>query len=193
MKKIILPLFIVMCLVQWYVPAKMIVDQETVRTEGKVYKFKTAPVDPADPFRGKYIVLSFEADRFQVPDYKMWEGLRMQDVYVSITDSAGFARVSGVSITPPEETDYVKARLDDVSTYEPYTLWIEYPFERFYLEESKASEAEKLYWQSQRDSTQVTYAEVSVRNGEAALMDVKINDRSIADIVAEINQEQSSD
>lgn len=192
MKKIILPLFIVMCLVQWYVPAKMIVDQEAVLKEGKVYKFKTAPVDPADPFRGKYIILSFEENRFHVRDYNEW--LNVHDVYVSLTDSAGFARIHDISLTEPQDADYVKARVNYVTSYEPYTLFIEYPFERFYLEESKASEAEKIYWESQRnDSTQVTYAEVSVRNGEAALTDVKINDRSIVDIVTEINQEQSSD
>lgn len=192
MKKIILLLFVVMCLVQWYVPAKMIADQETVLKEGKVYKFKTAPVDPADPFRGKYIVLSFEENRFGVSDYNKW--LDVHDVYVSLRDSAGFARIHNISVTEPQDTDYVKARVTYVTTYEPYTLWIEYPFDRFYLEESKASEAEKVYWESQRnDSTQATYAEVSIRNGDAALIDVKINDRSIVDIVAEINQEQSSD
>lgn len=192
MKKIILPLFIVMCLVQWYVPAKMIVDQEAVLSEGKVYKFKTAPVDPADPFRGKYITLSFEENRFDVSDFNVW--LNVHDVYVSLTDSAGFARIRNVSLTEPEDADYVKARVSYVTSYEPYRLFIEYPFERFYLEESKASEAEKIYWESQRgDSTQVTYAVVSVKNGEAALTDVKINDRSIVDVVAEINQVQSSD
>ncbi|MFD1000437.1 GDYXXLXY domain-containing protein [Ohtaekwangia kribbensis] len=192
MKKIILPLFIVMCLVQWYVPAKMIVDQEAVLSEGKVYKFKTAPVDPADPFRGKYIVLSFAENHFKVKDYNEW--LNVHDIYVSLTDSAGFARIRNVSVTEPQDEDYVKARVDFVSTYEPYAVWIEYPFDRFYLEESKASEAEKIYWESQRnDSTQIAYAVVSVRNGEAALTDVRINDRSIVDIVAEINQEQSSD
>jgi uncharacterized membrane-anchored protein len=191
MKKIILPLFILMCLVQWYVPGKMIFDQETLLKEGTVYKFKTAPIDPADPFRGKYIILSFEANRYEVSDYKKWE--RQQDVYVSLTDSASFARISGVSVEEPQNADYIKARIGTVTTYEPYTLWIEYPFERFYLEESKAAEAEKLYWKSQADSTQVTYAVVSVKDGEAALKDVMINDRSIVDIVAEINQEQLSD
>jgi uncharacterized membrane-anchored protein len=191
MKKIILPLFILMCLAQWYVPGKMIFDQEALLKEGKVYKFRTAPIDPADPFRGKYITLSFDINRYEVSDYTKWE--QQQDVYVALADSAGFARIRGVSSTELHEGDYVKARITTVTSYEPYTLWIEYPFDRFYLEESKAAEAEALYWKSQSDSTQVTYALVSVKNGKAALIDVMINDRSIADIVAEINQVQSSD
>jgi uncharacterized membrane-anchored protein len=59
-KKTILPLFALTCLAQWFVPAQMIYDQEQVLREGKTYHFKTAPIDPSDPFRGKYITLSFE-------------------------------------------------------------------------------------------------------------------------------------
>lgn len=187
-KKIILPLFALMCLAQWFVPAQMIYDQERVLREGKTYHFKTAPIDPSDPFRGKYITLRFEEDHVEVVNPKEWENAEY--VYVSIIDSAGFAKISTVSMYQPEGADYIKARVSFVSDYEPYTLRIQYPFERFYLEESKASEAERLYWDNRTDSTQVIYAVVSIKDGNAALKDVMLNDRSIVDVVREINDKK---
>ena len=187
-KKIIFPLFALMCLAQWFVPGQMIYDQEQVLREGKLYKFKTAPIDPSDPFRGKYITLNFEENEIGIVDPKEWE--HAQDIYVSIVDSAGFAKISTVSMYEPEGADYIKAKVGYISYYEPFMLQIRYPFERFYLEESKASEAEQVYWNSRTDSTTVIYAVVSVKDGDAALKDVMVNDRSIAEIVKEINDKK---
>jgi hypothetical protein len=62
-------------------------------------------------------------------------------------------------------------------------VFIEYPFDRFYMEESKAFDAERLYSETQGDSTKKTYAVVNVRNGNAVLMDVHINGVPIRDVV----------
>ena len=188
MKRIILPLFALMCLAQWYIPGKMIADQEKILREGKTFRFKTAPIDPADPFRGKYITLSFEEDHVEVVNPSEWE--RAQEVFVTLRDSAGFARIDRVSMYEPEGDNYLKAKIRTLTTYEPFTMWLSYPFERFYLEESKASDAERLYWESRSDSTQQVYAVVNILKGEAALRDVMINDRSIADVVKEINEQK---
>ena len=51
--KILLSVFILVALVQLFVPAKMILDREDILDMGKEYKFKTEPIDPNDPFRGK--------------------------------------------------------------------------------------------------------------------------------------------
>jgi hypothetical protein len=61
------------------------------------------------------------------------------------------------------------------------------PFDRFYLEESKASEAERVYWQAQRDTAQVAYGLVTIGKGRAVLTDVMINDRSVVDIITDLN------
>lgn len=187
-KTIILVLFAVTCLVQWFVPGSMISDQEHTIHEGKLFKFRTAPIDPSDPFRGKYITLFFEERSIEVVDPKEWENA--DDIYVSIIDSAGFARISTVSMYAPEGADYIKAKIRSVSNYEPYTVHITYPFERFYLEESKASKAENVSRVTRNDSTTVVYAVVSVLDGKAALKDVMINDRSIADVVREMNEQE---
>lgn len=51
------------------------------------------------------------------------------------------------------------------------------------MEEIKAYEAELTYSRSQLDSSETTYALVSIRDGDAVLKDVLINEVSIKDIV----------
>lgn len=188
-KTIILVLFAATCVAQWLVPGSMINDRERVLREGKTYKFKTAPIDPSDPFRGKYITLDFEERSVEVLDPKEWE--KAEDIYVSLADSAGFARIVKASMYEPEGADYIKAKIAWVDSYEaPHHVWIRYPFERFYLEESKASKAEDVSRVTRNDSTTLVYAVVKVLDGTAALKDVMINDRSIVDVVRELNEKE---
>ena len=185
MKTPLLIFFLAMCLSQWYVPGAMIVEREDILKNGRIFRFKTAPVDPSDPFRGKYITLDFEADVFKADEALKVE--RGDEVFVMVEeDSRGFARVKGVAQSLPEDaTDYLTA---EVSYKADDRIHLEYPFERFYLEESKASKAEQVYWEANRaDSAQTAYAVVRIRNGKATLQDVLLNDRSIADIVRELN------
>lgn len=174
-----------MCIAQWYVPGSMIVEQEDILTTGKTFRFKTAPVDPSDPFRGKYITLNFEADNFKKNNDTQWG--RGQKVFVLIEeDQEGFARISNIiGHQPKGVTDYVMA---DVMFSNEEMVRVSYPFDRFYVEESKAAEAERVYWEeNSNDSAQHAYALVRIRNGKTALENVMINDRSIVDIVRELN------
>lgn len=184
MKYAIVVAFALMCVAQWFVPLKMITDSEEVLSEGKLYKFKTAPVDPSDPFRGKYITLYFEEDRVRKKYGEHWNDY--DPIYVILKqDKDGYARIKeGTKVKPAEGTDYFKTKISSVYTADTFN--IEFPFDRFYLEESKASEAEKLYWQNRgKDSC---YAIVYVKDGEAVLKDVVIGEKSIVEIVKELNE-----
>ena len=186
MKTLALPLFVVMCIAQWFIPGKMIYDSETVIVEGVSYKFKTQPIDPSDPFRGKYITLNFDANSIIVPDSGDWQS--GEDIFVTFTtDSAGFAKASGIYRTEPETVSYLKTTVSYFNTYEKFEVFYNIPFDRFYLEESKASQAEQLYWQAQLDTVQVAYGVVTIGKGLAVLTDVKINDRSIVEIINDLN------
>lgn len=182
-KKILLTAFVVVAIVQLYVPAKMIWDQEEILDAGVEYRFKTAPIDPYDPFRGKYITLSFEENNVAVPEEEDWRA--GESVYVSLkTDKEGFAGIRYASKTrPTDDWDFVKAKVQMVAGHNPKELIIEYPFNRYYMQESKAYDAEIMYRESQQDTTKVTYALVSVRNGEAVLKDVMIDGTPIREIV----------
>lgn len=187
-KKIILPLFIVVALAQLYVPFKMIFDREEILETGTEYKFSTTPIDPHDPFRGKYIILSYKDNVAAVKDEKIW--FTGETVYVSLVkDEAGFAKIASVSKEKPSENkDFIKAAVSAVSSDATNKLTIYFPFDRYYMEESKAYDAELVYIKSLQDTTQIAYALVSVKEGEAVLKDVLIDGISIKEIVKEKQQ-----
>ncbi|MEM8845949.1 MAG: GDYXXLXY domain-containing protein [Bacteroidota bacterium] len=184
-KKAIFSLFILMVLVQLFVPANMIWNNEDVLRTGKEFKFKTAPIDPNDPFRGKYIFLSFDNITVEIPKEHDWK--RGEAIYVSIKeDNNGFAIIDSVSRKEPQQTqDFVKAEVGFINSYQvdKVTMNIRYPFERFYMEESKAYDAEITYRETRRDTTKTAYALVNVKEGDAVLKDVLIDGVPIAELV----------
>ncbi len=178
----ILILFIVVAIAQLFIPAQMIFNREAIIEKGTVYKFKTQPVDPSDPFRGKYINLNYDVRSFVTTD-TLWK--RQDEVYVYLdTDSLGFAKISEVSKIPLNLTnDFVVA---EVGWYNKRTQKLNFnlPFNRYYMEETKAYDAEVAVRDLQRDSIpNNTYALVYIKDGEAVLNDVIINEISIKDYV----------
>ncbi len=182
-KSTALTVFIIVALLQLALPGKMIWDNEKVLETGKEYKFKTAPIDPSDPFRGKYITLQYKENTTEVDDIENWSA--GEDVYVTLkTDSQGFAKIDFISkVKPKESDDFVTAKVGFVWGNHLKSLNIEYPFNRFYMEETKAPEAERAYRKAQLATSQVTYALVSIKNGQAVLKDVLINGVPIGKIV----------
>lgn len=189
-KKILLIAFILVALIQIYIPVKMIWDKEEVLNVGTLYKFRTAPVDPNDPFRGKYIALTFKENSVAINDKEQW--VMGETIYVSLlADDTGFAKIESVSKEMPEgHPDVIKAKVRDVREDAPRKVIIDYPFNRFYMEESKAAEAEITYRQLMADTSRVTYALVSIKDGEAVLSDVQIDGISISGIVNNIHKEK---
>lgn len=60
-------LLIVLFAIQLAIPGYMIFEQNQILTEGTAYKFKTRPIDPYDPFRGRYVTLAFDANQDVIP------------------------------------------------------------------------------------------------------------------------------
>ena len=67
MKKPRLVIFILVALAQICVPASMIWKRQRTLREGRLWKFRTAPVDPVDAMRGRYLSLRFETEQFPSP------------------------------------------------------------------------------------------------------------------------------
>lgn len=187
LKKIILSAFILTVFVQLTVPAKMILDREDILKNGTEYKFRTAPIDPTDPFRGKYITLWYEEDLVEIQTHQKW--IQGETVFVLFTtDDDGFAEIRSVAKDEPSSSsnsssEYVKARVNYFFQDNSNTIRIDYPFNRFYMEESKAYGAELAYRESQTDTTQTAYALVNIKEGDAVLKDVLINDVPIRELV----------
>jgi uncharacterized membrane-anchored protein len=179
MKNILIASFILLVLVQWFVPGNMICNKEKVVKKGRSFRFETEPVDPADPFRGRYMILDFKMDTFRVKS--MPEIDIDRPVYVLLeNDANGFARIQNVVFSKPaNQNDYVIANAYVSRVNDDFLIYVTYPFEEFYLEEFKAPKAEQEYFESTRDSTKKTYAVVKVFNGDAVIENVYINDKPL--------------
>jgi uncharacterized membrane-anchored protein len=188
MKHIVIILFAFMCIAQWYIPGKMIYDSEVTLTDGTLYKFKTRPIDPSDPFRGKYVTLSFDAETLRMSNASDWKA--GEEIYIEFTtDTKGFAIPASGHRKAPASQSYLRTYISSLQRFDQdVEVAFKLPFNRLYLEESKAPEAERLYWQSLSDSTKITYAVVSIGKGSAVLQDVYINDRRIVDIINDIDE-----
>lgn len=187
MKKTALLLLLATCLLQWIVPAKMIWDQEQLYETGITYKIKTIPMDPNDPFRGKYITLNYDISTYKTEDISHLNLDRSNKrVYVQLyQDEAGFAKIKSLSKTPPASTkEYVTAKVRyHVKKKEGYNLHLTYPFNTFFMEETKALKAEQLYRNALRNTDKITYSLVNIQEGNAVLIDVQVDGVSINDLV----------
>jgi uncharacterized membrane-anchored protein len=175
-KSILLLIFLLVAFLQLLVPANMIFQKNKTVVTGTLYKFKVKPVDPADPFVGRYVDLSFDQDTFVIKDSKFYAD--QQTIYVEIAQGIdSFAIIKNISLSPFKDTEhFITAK---VAYIQENRVHIEYPFTRFYMEESKAPEAETKVNIMLRDSTYLGYAEIFVYKGDAVVQDVKINNRTI--------------
>jgi uncharacterized membrane-anchored protein len=189
-KTILFIIALIVALAQLAAPLSVVFKQEDVLANGKTYKFKTRPVDPTDPFRGAYLSLSFEADKFQ-GDSSI--NIKMGDkAFATIeNDSAGFAAVKGISLEEPNAGDYLSVRVrwaDQRKKENVKIIHFDYPFDQYYIEESKAKKAEEDYDAANDDKNQLAYAVIRIKEGNSAIQDLIINGKSAKDIVKEFNR-----
>lgn len=174
-KRIIAFIIYAICLLA--IPAKMILDQQAVFNEGTAYKFKCQPVDPNDPFRGKYVRLGFE--RIEAPVNNKQNS---SDPFYGIIslDNNGYAHVSKVVHTYDPDEVMIELNLnyssDSISVFS-------LPFDRLYMNEDKAQSAENLYRDALRDDNQDVYAKVFISNGRFLLDDVYVDGTPLKDML----------
>lgn len=76
-------------------------------------------------------------------------------------DENGFAKIKSIQKEKPETTiDFVKSKITMVFQNKVTVI---YPFDRYYMEETKAGKAEIIYNNSIIDTNKITYALVSVK------------------------------
>ena len=174
---------VVVAVAQLAAPVTMILQHEMILRTGRAYKFRTRPVDPSDAFRGRYVQLGFEQDHAprQVHD----EVQPGREWFARVADGPdGFAVIQEVAAACPTQGDYFKVK----ETWRGWgtnagSVYFTLPFDRYYLEETKAPKAEQTYReQNRRNPTNGnTYAVVRIKNGNAALADLYVADKPIRD------------
>lgn len=181
-KKFLILAFTLMVIAQLYVPFSMVWESESILAAGTLYKFRTAPIDPNDPFRGKYITLNFKDNICNIANDSIWS--QGDKAYCILENVNGFAHIRSLQKSKPEDKDYLYLTIGYIVTVgNENKANLVFPFDKFYMEESKAYAAEKIYRERQLDTIHTTYALVYVKNGVGRLSDVKIGDSSIRDLV----------
>lgn len=154
----------------------IILRHERTLNTGAIFKFRTAPVDPVDAFRGRYVALRIAET--QAPLAPGSGPIKDGDmVYVKLgKDDEGFAKIIDAGTRPPDEGPYILARADsDPAGGSLRLLW---PFNRFYMEENAAPQAEEKYRTFSRSGKRDTWIVVRVSGGDAVIEDLIIGGQS---------------
>jgi len=172
MKKWLIAGLLLVAAVQCAIPAFMIVVQEDILRNGTEYKFRTAPVDPYDVFRGRYVNLNIEYSRIKQDGRNFRRG---EKVYANVeVDPEGFAKIVSVSRSEPTHGEYFMARIAYGWDKE---IMLDLPFSRYYLKENHAPQAEKLYRGSTKNKN--AWITIRIKNGQTALNELYIDGKPI--------------
>jgi uncharacterized membrane-anchored protein len=178
-RSVLLGLFGILALAQIAVPVSMIVEREMVLRCGRTLKFRTAPVDPFDALRGRYVSLRFESN--SVPESAGLGFADGQKVYALVEEDAdGFARFTRLSAQRPEGDAYMQVR---VSYTHKEQTFLDLPFDRYYLEEGMARAAEEAYRARSRRGSRDAYVTVRVWKGRAVLEELYVGGKPILEFL----------
>lgn len=171
-KQVVLILFAILAVFQLAQPLYIAWRWEDILQNGVSYRWRTAPVDPYDAVRGRYIDLRFTENRGPVI---CGESINPgQTVYALIgTDTDGFACITGITTQKPACGDYLETRAGYMVGGDMNVLL---PFKRFYMREDLAPQAEKAY---QRSAGKDGSVNVKIKNGMGVIEQLYIGDQAI--------------
>lgn len=173
-------------IVQIAIPLWMIWDKEQTIKKGKTFLFEIAPVDPTHPLKGKYIILDYLPLKL-----KTKHPLNMdKKVYATLSrNEDDIFQIIHLSNQEPNNTDdYIEVFLYQWSLplsarQEDNIYNVSFPFSEYYMEEYKAPVAESMYRDLAQDSTFKAYAVIKVYQGNAVVIDVIMNGKSIQELL----------
>jgi len=182
-KELIIGLFVGLIVLQIALPVSMIAKRESTLKNGIAFRFKTAPVDPYDAFRGRYVALRVEVNKINRP-----EGMDLkygQKVFAQLfVNEKGYAQISQIATQKPRGSDYLIATVGYSSTNE---VSLNLPIDRYYMEEKAAPRAEQIYRDHSRRDKQDAYVIVRIKDGFAVIEGLYVGDQRIEDILSRKN------
>lgn len=167
-------------LAQLYIPASMIRIHEKILAEGSLYMFKTAPIDPYNPFMGRYVRLNFQAENYESKD--LTDGKGGEYFVIPALDEDGFGYVKAIAKQRPEHGEYFES---EGCWYNKRngTMTVRFPFDRYFLSEKDAPKAEKEYMKRRQDGSETAVAAVKIGMGRARLEELYIDDVPIKEFI----------
>lgn len=157
---------------QLAVPGSLIWKREHTLRQGNVWKFRTAPVDPVDVFRGRYVALRFDIETQEIspPPNSNYS----DKVFVTLKANAeGFAEIDQVFATKPTGDDFMEAQLSGKT--------IAMPFDKYWVTERDAPAAESAYRNLSRRGNQKAHVSVRVFRGDAAIEQLYLDNQPLGD------------
>lgn len=187
--KLRLVLFLLTFAAILYYPVSKIIVVEFPGKEPAVYEFDTSLYDPYDPMRGRYVRLSFgEIEHIEIQGNAGEKFVGMNHGYAVLgKDKNGRAVITELCTRGeiPDGKDFLRVKIRfpwQNKTYVQNKIYITLPFDRFYLNEKLAPEAEKLL----QDCTENAVLKVKVyENGNFAVDDLCIGGKSIRTLCRE--------
>jgi len=187
--------FTILVAAQIAVPLHMIQQRESVLRDGELFRFKTEPIDPVDPFQGRYVWLRIEEDYAPLSALET-EGIAYNATgYATLgTDAEGFAHFTAWTHEKPTETSSFlrttalgpekrwEEREDGTRQAAHQGLSIRIPFTRFYMDEAKAPRAEIRAREAARNKD--CWVAVRILNGKAVIEDVIAKGQSLRDLAS---------
>ena len=185
-KHLLLSAFILVALIQLYVPYQMISQQAGFAKSGNLFKFKIA--HPGSFHRtgvslqGKFIYLNFSEDHIKISDEKEWDDI--QNAFVTFkTDSSGFATIKWVTKTKPvTSSDWVRAGIL-INRNDSSRLRISYPFNNYYIEDALPKKIASIIKNGINDSTKISYLKIRIKENKFLIDDIYINDIPFKNLV----------
>jgi len=150
-KRLVLLAFL--CALQLLVPAGMIYNKYDILKNGAMVKFQVRPIDPYDPFRGRYVAVNVPLD---ITNYSGRYG-------IVLVNENGFGNVVKVTDEKPAGELYVKSLSPN---------YFRMPIERYYMDEKLAPEAERLPF----DEENRAFVVARIKNGNVVLQGLYVND-----------------
>lgn len=172
-------------------PLYFIMRSENMLSEKEnIYRFRpTRLIDPGDVLRGDYLVIDFP--RF-VNFKSSGKPGRGKETYVVVErDSAGYAYFDYATDEIPSVSNYFTTKTLGDRTRGEDRIWIDIPFDKYFLNEDNAMLAEKLYEIEIRNiQSSNMYIEVAIHDGESLLKDIYVDSIPLNNFLNELTADE---
>ncbi len=187
--------FGLLCFIQLGVIGFQVMTYERILKEGEAFYFDILPLDPYDPFRGRYVTIRFNRNILSAPlvgDVKNIE--RQGKAYAILEHSKEGDKIKEIRLSRPQNGVFLEVEelymgeiaeaVDQGKKKIPPLVYFSLPFDRFYMREDLAPKAENILRRSRsiegEDERELsTKAKIKVLNGKGVIEDLTIDDQPI--------------
>jgi uncharacterized membrane-anchored protein len=178
MKQVKVISFIVLCLVQLFVPARMIMDSEEKLQSGDEFLFRISPIVPAQANEGLYVNVNYTDLIFVADTNANWK--KRQQAYISLEkNSNGLAYIKNISVERPgSDVPYLKSIIRRVRKEDGKKhIYFIIPNNSFYLDKEFVAKLRPTDDLNQDMADQHLVANLAIKNGKGLIKEILLEDQ----------------